>query len=82
MTDFRQLQCLVAHLTREISAIKEQLQTTAAQVAALQIQVSELFDKLKEIKDTQEQQERENEYDYDNGLPPEFWEELHDRNMN
>ena len=74
---FRQLQCLVADLTREISANKEQAAATAAQVAALQIQVSELFDKVKEIKDKQEQQERENEHD--DGLPSDFEEELAER---
>ena len=82
---FRQLQCLVADLTREVIANKEQAAATAAQVAALKIQVSELEGKLKtamemikEIqKEKQERQESEDEIVlFDDGLPSECEREL------
>ena len=68
---FRQLQCLVADLTRDISASKQQTAANAAQIAALQIQVSELSDKVKEIEDKQERQEREDEHSLPSGLSEE-----------
>ena len=89
--DFRRLECLVADLTRLIVANKEQAAATAAQVAALKIQVSEVEGKLKTAMETikeiqkEKQETQESEDDivlFDDGLPDEFWEEWHDRSMN
>ena len=69
--------------TAIIAQMSEEIATLKNQVSELKGQLKTAMEMIKEMKEKQERQEREDEYVlFDDGLPLEFYEELHERNMN